>query len=206
MMKRGSTASLLGVVAVLVMVLSTGPSPDSRVAVTGAAQVSEESKEIDKAAEELAIQYLRGNAGALGLEADLNDLKIARSVSSLTAHHVTLQQYVGPYVVIDGKVAVHLSKEDSVLRVMSMYADGPVKQPAGPLLSKEEAVTRALQPLGLDSTQVSAAGELVYAPTKDGLEFAWHVTVETSDPAGSWSLLVKADDGQVLRMLNRVRF
>lgn len=157
--------------------------------------------------EQAAERFLKANAETLGIAPNLGNLAHARTVSSLTGHHITYQQVLAGLPVLGGQVSVHTNKNLAVVLVNngSIKIKGalPAVAPGNP----NAAIGVALNALTLEvPPTIPPAASLAVFVQNDQPLLVWKVNVETRKPAGSWEILVSVPDGKVLQKVNRARF
>jgi extracellular elastinolytic metalloproteinase len=173
-------------------------------------------------ARDIALDYVRDNAGALGTtRADVADLAVMSSYRSShnRVTHVSVNQrhrglevfgaYATVNVAADGRV---IFAGGSLVRGVTGGADsarleppGAVKAAANGLGLREPRDLRVLRRTARE-TVVSDGGisaepipaRLGYQPTGDGLRLAWHVTIDDAADEHLWSATVDAASGKLL--------
>ncbi|MBI2914111.1 MAG: M36 family metallopeptidase [Chloroflexi bacterium] len=157
-----------------------------------------------------ADQYLRAQAGALGLRGDLADLRMLEVREGLSAVHVRYQQTFQGVPVFGSGVTVSLPKvKDSRPSTLSRYRPG-FRPPSsaigidaqGAIAMAEAAVGGGAQPV----LRGQPSAELVYAADGGAYALAWQVLLPTLEPLGAWLVHLRADDGGVLLKQNVLRF
>jgi len=150
--------------------------------------------------ESWARAHIRSQAPALGLAADLSDLRLVGVVRSLKATHVRFQVTRRGLPVEGALVTVHLLDRGPVLL---RHRQLPAGLPAGsaPSLSAAAALERAVAGLGRSVRQRGPLRtSLVYLPRGSDLVLAWRVEVPAAEPLGDFAVLVDARSGQILRV------
>jgi len=158
---------------------------------------------------ERARRHLIENARELGLRPEFSDLRLVDQLRSLTGDHVRFQQTVNDVPVFGALVSVSLPDGEHEPVVGSRYAANG-RAPAGvsgggPAAALESAVRQI--GAGQDALAEAAEPALVYFPGPDKkLVPAWQLSVRTTEPLGSWLVLVDANTGAVLYRHNLLRF
>lgn len=157
-----------------------------------------------------ATAYLRQNAGALGLEQGLGDLRPAGHRESLTADHYRYQQVVGGVPVLGGTVLVSVPKDGGgrprVLNHYAASARAALRTPVVPPVSPGRALAEAEAALG-SGVREMAPPELAYV-AGDGKRFTlvWKLTLETKEPFGHWMVLADAASGRPLQRISLLQY
>lgn len=169
--------------------------------------------------EAAALEFIRGNTGLLGLEADDASRFVVGSVvrSSQGVVHVALVQSVDGVPVFNGRIRVHLRGND-VLAVDRADVIPGLAREARPKLAPEEAVAAAMRSAGLAPGRIGpvenlaarrlrvpvsglsepARVELVWFASGDDAVLAWMVEDRQSDVPAQHLTLVDARGGEVL--------
>jgi hypothetical protein len=153
-----------------------------------------------QAPEQIAKQFLRSNAVVLGLEEDLSGLRHQKTLASLGARHVILQQifedrrihraYVTAHISHDGRV--YLAKNRSVPRDL-------LPKRFEFRLSAAEATRRARRGLPKRTRQATVqATEELWFPRGRNLLPAWRVRLVRRRPREEWIVYVHARTGSIL--------
>lgn len=150
--------------------------------------------------ESWARAHVRPQAPALGLAADLSDLRLIGVVRGLKATHVRFQVTRRGLPVEGALVTVHLLDRGSVLlRHRQLPAGLPAE--SVPSLSAAAVLERAVAGLGRSVRQRGPLRtSLVYLPRGSDLVLAWRVEVPAAEPLGDFAVLVDARSGQILRV------
>ena len=157
--------------------------------------------------EAMAEQYLQENAAVLGLQsADLADLVHKFTRESVSGSTVRYRQFVGNIPVYKGEVVVHINNNNQVSFVTANYRPSLDINNLVPAISASEA-----RQLAHDHLNVT--GELYYDVTtltvydfNNTTRLAYQVRVETSEPAGSWEVLVDAQSGQLFKVADEAYY
>ncbi|HSP56213.1 MAG TPA: M4 family metallopeptidase, partial [Dehalococcoidia bacterium] len=150
-----------------------------------------------------ASAYLSRNAGAMGLRADLADLRVYDSRESLTADHIRYQQMLNGVPVFGATLTVNLPKDGKAqATTLNRYVSGAKAAAIVAPVAPGNAVANAAASVGAPDAREMAPAELVYYPTPDKkLTPAWKLTLRTLDPYGDWLVIADAaTGGQLLRL------
>ncbi len=156
-----------------------------------------------------AQDHLRTLAGLFGWPQDLGDLRPIETRKSLSGDHTRFQQTVDSLPVFGAYVTVSLPKETSGQPfVLSRYLPrtGPVDREVR--LDGAEAVTRVEQLLTVSDGDLRGpvAVEAVFFAEEGRLVRSWQVVVPTTEPLGTWLIVLRADSGALLLRQNLLRF
>jgi Zn-dependent metalloprotease len=149
--------------------------------------------------EAMAEQYLSENADTLGLQyADLSDLVHKSTRDGLTGTTVRYRQFVGEVPVYKGEVVVHINNDNLISLVTANYRPD-LALDLVPSISADEARQLAF-------TYLNVSGALYYDKTRltvydfnNQTRLAYQVRIETSEPAGSWEVLVDAKTSEIFK-------
>jgi hypothetical protein len=145
-----------------------------------------------------AETFLAENAGEIGLESGVNDLRLAGRRESLTAEHVRYQQFVNGLPVFGATVSVSIPRDESFDPVVSSRYSRAVAAESAVDLSAARSRQVAAKVVPGQPEEVAPVA-LVYFPTPEKtLVPAWQHLIRTTEPAGSWVVLVDAASGEVL--------
>ncbi len=148
--------------------------------------------------EEMARQYLRAAAAALGLDPDLADLEPRMVRSGPSGTVVRFRQTVAGIPVWGPDLAVKLDRDGRVTHVASGYRPDLAVAAAEPALAAAAARAIALDYLGVQGGVVWERAGLVVVPGAGGGRLAWQVDVAARRaPAGEWQVMVDAATGEV---------
>jgi Zn-dependent metalloprotease len=154
-----------------------------------------------------ADSYLSENATAFGLQSgDLGGLRLVGTRSSLTADHVRYQQVMNGVPVFGATVSVAVPRDRSREPIVnSRYSSA--RASGGPI-THTLAQSGAAAAAGLaGAVEDAAPAELVYFPTGDKtLAPAWKHLLRTTDPYGSWLVVIDATNGEVLLQRDLIAF
>jgi len=154
-----------------------------------------------------AESFLKMHHGLLGLAADLSDLSLLSSQSSLGGFHVRYQQVVDGVPVWDAQLAVHLSRDLRIQSVQSgvmPVARGPITRPS---LDANTSVAIAQAAIGISGgLRAPAQATLVIYADEPPARLCWRVLVPASQPLGDWEALVDAATGQPILARNLLKF
>jgi subtilisin-like proprotein convertase family protein len=146
----------------------------------------------DEAAVEIARTYLETEAGLDAETASqlvLVDVQTAREVK-----HVTFDQAYDGHTVNGAGIVIHVVDDEiqgtSDTLTTARPEDGEVA------IDEAEAIDTASKAIEGEST----SAEAVQAWVEDGdvLHLSWLVTIEATDPVGSWSVIIDGADGSVV--------
>ncbi len=155
----------------------------------------------DDASLNIAKTFLAANAELLGLEPDLLGLRHQKTLESLGARHVLLQQFFQNDPVHRGYVTVHISNDGQVYMVKNRAMPrSMLPKQAKFEISKAEAVRRAR--LALPKHQrASTLLELRrrWFPKGRRLTPSWRVRLARRRPREEWIVYINGQTGGVLR-------
>lgn len=152
--------------------------------------------------EEIALQFLRVNAGLIGIEDEIESLQVRRRIESLGAAHVILQQklrrrrihraYVTAHVRPNGRV--YLVKNRAVpTDVLELAKEGRVGATAA-VAAARRAVSHAKGRL-----RVVGEPEALWLPLKRLVHPAWRVRIHRTKPRSEWIVYVSGETGRVIQ-------
>lgn len=153
--------------------------------------------------EEMARQYLRANAAALGLnDPALGDLVHRFTRQSLSGTTVRFTQTVGGIPVYQGEVIVHINNQTVVTLVSSQYQAQAALASLVPTLTAEAAAQAAHQHLNAQGPLRYNKTQLMVYLDATGARLVYQVRVIPTAPLGDWELLVDAHSGAILKLSN----
>lgn len=220
---------ILGASAILPLALAlavpggAAPGPDPEVRQGASFFLTEAST---APAQDIALDYLRGNAADFGVSAaDLTDLVVlSQSTSEASGvRHVNVVQQLDGLQVVETHATVNVTKDGQVLHVSAALSPGldTVRAAAAAAVTPEEAVIAAAETLDIAGAQDATAGpsarsveqntvvetqaaaepvqaRKVWQPTPDGLRLAWDVVIDEADEHQLWNATVDAITGETL--------
>lgn len=155
----------------------------------------------------MAEQYLRENAAVLGLQSpDLSDLVHKTTRQSLSGTTVRYRQFAGQIPVYKGEVVVHINNSNQVTLVTSNYRPSLALDNLSPTLTADEARQLAYNHLNVQGVLYYERTALTIYDYQGTTRLAYQVRVETSDPAGSWEVLVDAQTGELFKAVDEAAY
>lgn len=154
-----------------------------------------------------AQDVLRQYAGEYGLPSDLNNLVLTKVQESLTGKHYYYQQMLRGIPVDRAEIIVSISKNGELQKIFNetkhISADvdsNAVNQlHAQKRMDKEQAMEKAWGNMKVMHPLVSApSSELVWVPTKDGVQLAHKVAIAAQMPTGGYVQYLHAHNGTLL--------
>jgi len=148
----------------------------------------------------IARRFLRANQSLLGLEGLLGALPTARTVESLGATHVILQQRHRRLRVHRAYVTLHLDRKRRVYLVKNRaIPQALLPETLEARLTAGEAERRARKALGRRGRGAHAFPmERLWFPRRDRLELAYKVRLQHDRPRREWIFYVNARTGGIL--------
>jgi zinc metalloprotease ZmpB len=152
-------------------------------------------------------QVLRANAQRFGLPASLDNLVLTRVQESLTATHYTYQQMLRGLPVDRAEIIVSIGKNGQLQKIFNETRHIPAavdRKAVNQLynqhqLSEEQALDRGWNNMRVQHPLVAVPkGELVWVPTKDGVQLARKVTIQAEMPTGGFVQYLNAHDGTLI--------
>ena len=150
---------------------------------------------------------LRQNADRFGLPASLNNLTLVKVQESITGKHYHYQQMLHGLPVDRAEIIVSIGKNGQLQKIFNetRYISDKVDANAVNQLYNTSQITedQALD-LGWNNMKVQHAlvntpsTELVWVPTKDGVQLARKVRIEAQMPTGGFVQYLNAHDGTVI--------
>ena len=152
--------------------------------------------------EEIALEFLRVNAGLLGIEDEIESLTLRRRIESLGASHVILQQkfrrrrihraYVTAHVRPNGRV--YLVKNRAVPSALLAAAKEGRVGVARAVAAARRAVSHAK-----GRARIVGEPEALWLPIQRRVHPAWRVRVHCTHPRSEWIVYVSAETGRVIQ-------
>lgn len=153
------------------------------------------SKPYGTDAETASKAFLGDAHTALGLKADLADLRTLRADRTETKNHVRFQQTLNGVPVLGAQVTVHSNKDGAVSMVQSSYVDNPVIGNRE-LVDADAAASIAKQDLlATQNIDGAARAEKQLMKTGDVYRYVWKVTV--SAPFAYWIYRIDAETAAI---------
>jgi uncharacterized repeat protein (TIGR01451 family) len=157
--------------------------------------------------EAMAEQYLSENAAVLGLRnADLSDLVHKFTRESLSGTTVRYRQFVDGIPVYKGEVVVHINTDNKVSIVTANYRPSISLDSAVPAITAEQARQLAHAHLNVTGAVYYDKSTLTIYDFNNVTRLAFQVRVETSEPAGSWEVLVDAHSGELFKAVDEAYY
>ncbi len=151
---------------------------------------------------EHAFKFLKKNREKYALETTVDDLRLSKVKSSLTAEHYYFQQVINGVEVDKGEIIVSVSKQNKIIRVFNntfpVIGSQPKVQtaPVGAMVATEKA-WNFLQVSG--KLHAKPKNKLVYINVGANFTLAYKVNMATSAPQGDWEFYIDAQKGDILR-------
>ena len=157
-----------------------------------------------KEADAIALFYLQAKRDVYGLSNNLNDIKVAATVESLSGQYVYCQQYVNDIPVFATNFIIYINKENVItytlneFRNVSKYENINSKS----LINSNSALQIAKEYLKTNGDVIGKPKvEQVYFESIDnGLELAWKININPVKPVGDWQIFVSASDGHIIHV------
>ncbi|HEY0065612.1 MAG TPA: hypothetical protein VGC21_26080 [Telluria sp.] len=152
-------------------------------------------------------QALRANAARFGLSPSLDNLVQTRVQESLTATHYTYQQMLRGLPVDRAEIIVSISKTGQLQKIFNETRHISAAVDAKAVnqlynqhqLSEDQALDRGWANMKVQHKLVAVPkGELVWVPTKDGVQLARKVTIQAEMPTGGFVQYLNAHDGALI--------
>jgi len=152
-------------------------------------------------------QVLRANAERFGLPAKLDNLVQTRVQESLTGTHYTYQQMLRGLPVDKAEIIVSIGKNGQLQKIFNetRHISAAVEAKAvnqlynQHQLSEEQALERGWANMKVQHPLVAVPkGELVWLPTKDGVQLVRKVTIQAEMPTGGFVQYLNAHDGTLI--------
>ncbi|MES2352483.1 MAG: pre-peptidase C-terminal domain-containing protein [Pseudomonadota bacterium] len=150
---------------------------------------------------------LRQNAERFGLPASLNNLTLVKVQESITGKHYHYQQMLRGLPVDRAEIIVSIGKNGQLQKIFNetRYISDKVDANAVNQLynksqiSEDQALDLGWNNMKVQHPLVATPGtELVWVPTKDGVQLARKVTIEAQMPTGGFVQYLNAHDGTVI--------
>ncbi|MEZ4416744.1 MAG: M36 family metallopeptidase [Gemmatimonadota bacterium] len=154
----------------------------------------------------IAFEFLTANRDLLGIETRLGGLRFTRSIESLGARHVILQQLHEGLRVHRAYVTVHMDLRGRVYLAKNRAVPGVHLPPrTGFRLGESECVTRARRRLPRPGRRATVLDtEAMWYPYRDRLEPTWKVRIARTRPREEWIVYVNARTGGVLSKVDNL--
>lgn len=155
--------------------------------------------------EEMALDWITKNKAVLKIE-NTAQLKVRFKRSSLSGHTVRFQQLLNNVPVYNAEIVVHISPKNRVTHVANTF--DPTVQNISTLanLSKNDALTLAKKTIQVEGKISFQENHLyVYNRTKKS-KLIYSVILEPSSPIGSWEILVDAQNGSIIRAVDKAHY
>ena len=152
-------------------------------------------------------EALRQNASQFGLPPSLNNLVQTRVQESLTGTHYTYQQMLRGLPVDRSEIIVSIGKNGQLLKIFNetKHISADVEAKAinqlhnKQQMNEEQLLDAAWANMKVQHPLVSMPkSELVWLPTKDGVQLARKVMIEAQMPTGGFVQFLDAHDGKLL--------
>ncbi|NVD69004.1 hypothetical protein HUX88_00330 [Duganella sp. BJB1802] len=154
-----------------------------------------------------ADEVLRQNASRYGLPASLNNLGLVKVQESLTGKHYHYQQMLRGLPVDRAEIIVSIGKNGQLQKIFNETRHISDKVDASAVnqlynqaqISEDQALDKAWTNMKVQHPLVAApSSELVWVPTKDGVQLARKVRIEAQMPTGGFVQFLNAHDGTVI--------
>lgn len=150
---------------------------------------------------------LRQHASRFGLPSDLSNLVLTRVQDSLTGKHYYYQQMLRGYPVDRAEIIVSISKTGEVQKIYNETKHISAKMDANAVnqlyvqkrQDTEKALDQAWNNMKVQHALVSSPKtDLVWVPSKDGVQLAHKVSIAAQMPTGGYVQYLNAHTGDML--------
>lgn len=154
-----------------------------------------------------AQDVLRQNATRFGLPASLDNLVLAKVQESLTGKHYTFRQVLRGLPVDRAEIIVSIGRDGQLLKIFNetkhisatVDADAVNQLYNKAQVTEEQALDRGWSNMKVQHPLIAVPGsELVWVPSKDGVQLARKVTIEAQMPTGGFVQYLNAHDGSLI--------
>ncbi len=151
--------------------------------------------------EQMARNYLSGNASLFKMNAALTDLKTHSIRQSPAGNHVRFEQYIGGVPVYKSDVVVSIDKKNFIKFVSNNYKQGISLPSARPALTQDDALRNAMQYLHVVTAIPGSKNTQLMVYAEDELpRLSYRVTFSSLNPRGAWEIFIDAQTGNVFRI------
>lgn len=162
---------------------------------------------MEGSAEDIARQFLSDYSDILSTSPDTNDLAFDNVIEGEALRHVWFQQYYQGIPLWRGFVVVHMTRDQSVVKVDSAYTPAISLRSLSPTLSPDEAAYRAQAAVSQETdtalfSTTSASDPTLYIYASDELapRLVWVTYVTTADNVAGWRVTVDATAGSIIEI------
>lgn len=148
-----------------------------------------------------AKQVLKANSTLLGLDQQIRDLKMVRTIYSTGAQHSIFQQYHLQHRIHRAYVTVHRDNHGRVYLIKNRAVPATkLPKTAQFDVTKTMAIQKAKKALRGKKAGVSVSdSEALWYPKNAKLEPAWRITLYVREPRQDWIIYVSAKTGNIIR-------
>lgn len=150
---------------------------------------------------------LKQNAERYGLPASLENLVLTKTQESLTGTHYHYQQMLRGLPVDRAEIIVSISKKGQLMKIFNETRHIPESVDAKAVnqlynqhqLTEDQALDQGWANMKVQHPLVALPkGELVWVPTKEGVQLARKVTIQAEMPTGGFVQYLNAHDGTLI--------
>lgn len=154
-----------------------------------------------------AQDVLKQNAAQFGLPANLDNLVLTKVQESMIGKHYFYQQMLRGLPVDRAEIIVSISRNGDLLKVFNETKHISEKMDTNAVnqlhvqknMSKDQALDKAWKNMNVQHALVSSPNsEMVWVPTKDGVQLAHKVNIAAEMPTGGFVQYIHAQDGSLL--------
>ncbi|WP_028105167.1 hypothetical protein [Pseudoduganella violaceinigra] len=154
-----------------------------------------------------AEAVLKANAARFGLPANLNNLALVSVKESLTGKHYYYQQMLRGLPVDRALIVVSIGKNGELQKIFNETRHISAKVDADAVnqmynkaqISEDEALDKGWKNMKVQHHLVTVPStNLVWVPTKDGVQLARKVNIEAEMPTGGFVQYLNAHDGKLI--------
>lgn len=147
-----------------------------------------------------AKQVLMANSSLLGLDQQIRDLQLVRTIHSVGAQHAIYQQYHLQHRIHRAYVTVHRDNAGRIYLIKNRAVPtNRLPKTADFDVSKTSAIQAARKALRGKKSGVSVSGsEALWFPQNGRLVPAWRVTLHVREPRQDWIIYVNAKTGKII--------
>ncbi|MFT6922886.1 MAG: hypothetical protein ACJA1C_001893 [Crocinitomicaceae bacterium] len=152
--------------------------------------------------EEMALDWIDNNKEVLKVT-DLSDLVAYSSRTGLSGSTVRLRQHSNGLPVYMSEIVVHISPNNKVTYVSNTLDVSVQEINSTPSITEMEALELAKSKIGASGIINAISNDLQIYSRQRSTALVYKVVLEPQSPTGSWEVLVNAENGEIIKAVDR---
>lgn len=170
---------------------------------------NENFKSPKKSNEEKLKDYLKNRSQKLGIEPSLKNVKYLKDNKTPGGTHIFYEQCVNSIPVYGSKSSITINNDDYVCFTNNNFKQDIEINNFEPYISSENAliiVKSYLKFSGKTTMPKDSIKLTIFDSNEIGFKLAWQIKISAENPHGDWEVIIDAENGVVLNVLNQFMY